>query len=318
VSAGEPRPGAAGAADALEVRVEFQAMASPCGLRLVGADEAALRAAGAAAVAEVQRIEAAYSRYRADSVVGRLNSLAGSGKALEVDDETQALLDFAGQLHALSDGRFDATSGVLRRAWDFRAARVPSAEEVQGLLTLVGWPLVRRRGREVELLHAGMQLDFGGFGKEYAADRAAAVLLAAGVRGGFVDLGGDLRLLGPRADGSAWRLGIRHPRQAGALLAEVELDSGALATSGDYERFFEVDGRRYAHVLDARSGWPVTHWRSISVVAPTCAAAGAVCTLAMLAGADAPAFLQAQGVPWLAVDAAGRVLGSLAPRAHGP
>jgi thiamine biosynthesis lipoprotein len=251
-------------------------------------------------------------------VVGRLNARAGRGEPLDVDDEMLALLDFAGQLHSLSGGRFDATAGVLRRAWDFRAARVPSADEVQALLPLIGWPMVRRSGRQVELERAGMELDFGGFGKEYAADRAAAVLLAADVRGGFVDLGGDIRLLGPRADGSAWRLGIRHPRQADALLAELDLAGGALATSGDYERFFEANGRRYAHVLDARTGWPVRHWRSVSVVAPTCAAAGAVCTLAMLAGDDAPDFLHAQGVPWLAVDASGRVVGTLAARAIGP
>jgi FAD:protein FMN transferase len=295
----------------VEIALEFQAMASPCGLRLVGADKALLQAAAAAAVAEVRRIEAAYSRYRADSVIGRLNARAGSGQAIEADDETLALLDFAGQLHSISGGRFDATAGVLRRAWNFRAARVPAAGEVSALLPLVGWPMVRRQGRHVELARPGMELDFGGFGKEYAADRAAAVLLAEGVCGGFVDLGGDIRIVGPRADGSAWRLGIRHPREAGGLLAEVDLAGGALATSGDYERFFEVDGRRYAHVLDARSGWPVADWRSISVVAPTCAAAGAVCTLAMLAGPAAPDFLQSQGVPWLAMDAAGAVTGTL-------
>jgi thiamine biosynthesis lipoprotein len=279
----------------------------------VGTDEALLRSAGAAAVAEVRRIEAAYSRYRPDSVVGRLNALAGSGQPLEVDDETLALLDFAGRLCTLSEGRFDATSGVLRRAWDFRAARLPSADAVQALLPLVGWPMVRRHGRQVGLERAGMELDFGGFGKEYAADRAAAVLRAAGVSAGFVDLGGDLAILGPRADGSPWRLGIRHPRDSKALLAEVDLAGGALATSGDYERFFEVDGRRWHHVLDARCGWPVEHWRSVSVLAPSCAAAGAVCTLAMLAGDAAPALLDAQGVRWLAMDAAGQLHGSWRP-----
>jgi thiamine biosynthesis lipoprotein len=172
----EPRHDSA--TGAVEVAAEFQAMASPCGLRLLGADEAVLRAAAAAAVAEVQRIEAAYSRYRPDTVVGRPNARAGRGEPLEVDDETLALLDFAGQLHTLSEGRFDARSGVLRRAWDFRAARLPSTDEVQALVPLVGWPMVRRRSRQVELTRLGMELDFGGFGKEYAADRAAAVLLA--------------------------------------------------------------------------------------------------------------------------------------------
>ncbi len=297
----------------IEGSFEFHALGGPCALRLVAADEAVLQRAGQAAAAEVRRIEAKYSRYRPDSVVSQLQARAGHGEPLEVDDETIGLLDFAGRLFELSEGRFDATSGVLRRAWDFRAGRLPGAAEVAALLPLIGWTQVRRRGRQVELLQPGMELDFGGFGKEYAADRAAAVLREAGVAGGTVNLGGDLRVLGPRADGDPWRLGIRHPRDAAALLGEVELAAGALATSGDYERFIEVDGRRYAHVLDARTGWPVAHWRSVSVVAPSCAAAGAVCTLAMLAGAAAPSLLEAQGVPWLAMDAAGQVHGTLAP-----
>jgi thiamine biosynthesis lipoprotein len=152
-----------------------------------------------------------------------------------------------------------------------------------------------------------MELDFGGFGKEYAADRAATLLQQLGVRSGLVNLGGDIRLVGPRPDGSAWRLGIQHPRHDTRLLAQLPLAGGALATSGDYERFFERAGRRYCHVLDPRTGWPVAHWQSVSVVAPACLAAGALTTVAMLKGAAAPDFLAGQQVAYLAVDAEGRV-----------
>lgn len=284
----------------------FQAMACRCELQLEGATPAALQAAADAAVAEVRRIEATYSRYRADSVVSRINAAAGSGRWLTVDAETASLLDFAGRLHADSGGRFDISSGVLRRAWDFSAAHVPSDAELQALLPLVGWPRVERGPQGVRLPLAGMELDFGGFGKEYAADRAAGVLMQQGVRHGFVNLGGDLRVVGPRADGRPWCIGIQHPRQADAVVASVDIAHGALATSGDYERFFvDADGLRHCHILDARSGRSVRHWQSVSVAAPLCVAAGALATIAMLMADDALDFLRAQGVAALAVDADG-------------
>lgn len=284
-----------------ELGFEFKAMGSPCQLRLVGGSEAALQAAGVIAIAEVRRIEQRYSRYREDSLVSRINAAAGTGRTIEVDAETAALFDFAAQLHAESAGRFDITSGVLRRAWQWGGSRVPSAAEIEALRPLIGWPQVHWDGRCIALPEAGMQIDLGGIGKEYAADRAAVLLAARGAAGGFVDLGGDIVVIGPRADGNPWRIGLQHPRQAGALLGSVELARGALATSGDYARFVKVGDRRYSHLLDATTGWPAGHWQSVSVVAPSCAAAGALATLAMLQDESAIDFLCAQGQPFLAV-----------------
>jgi thiamine biosynthesis lipoprotein len=154
----------------------------------------------------------------------------------------------------------------------------------------------------------GMELDFGGFGKEYAADRAATLLQEQGVKHGMVNLGGDIRLMGPRPDGRPWVIGIQHPRTPGTVMARMAVTEGALATSGDYERsFVDEDGRRYCHVLDPRTGWPVTAWRSVSVIAPACLAAGALTTIAMLKGSEALAFLDQQNVGYLAVDASGRM-----------
>jgi thiamine biosynthesis lipoprotein len=152
-----------------------------------------------------------------------------------------------------------------------------------------------------------MELDFGGFGKEYAADRAAEALLALGVRHGYVNLAGDLRAFGPRSDGTAWSVGIQHPREHGAVVACIALKVGALATSGDYERFFERDGQRYCHILDPRTGRSVTHWRSISVLAPQAIVAGAVSTIAMLKQETGLAYLQASGFDFLAIDHKGDV-----------
>ena len=280
-------------------------MSSACEIRLDGLPgdgEPALAAAAQRAISEVRRIEAKYTRYRDDSIVSRINAAAGARTPVEVDAETAALLDFAAQLHASSDGLFDITSGVLRRAWDFRAGRVPEAAALAELLPLIGWAQVEWQGQRMRLPRAGMEIDFGGFGKEYAADRAMAVLAATGQGHGFVNLGGDIRVLGPRADGSAWRFGIQHPRRCDATIASVDMREGALASSGDYERFFELDGRRYCHILDPRTGWPVTSWASISVTAPACAAAGALSTIAMLKGPQALAFLATQGATSLAID----------------
>ena len=285
----------------------FAAMASTCEVRIgaLGQRRAALLAAQA--IAEVRRIEAKYSRYRVDSVVSRINASAGSARPVAVDGETARLLGFAADLFAASDGLFDITSGTLRKAWDFRSGRLPQPGEIDALLPLVGWSQVQWDGASIALPHAGMELDFGGFGKEYAADRAATLLQQLGVRSGLVNLGGDIRLVGPRPDGSAWRLGIQDPRDDERLLAQLPLATGALATSGDYERFFERDGRRYCHVLDPRTGWPVGHWRSVSVVAPACLAAGALTTVAMLKGSAALDFLAAQQVAYVAVDSEGRL-----------
>jgi thiamine biosynthesis lipoprotein len=280
----------------------FQAMSSVCEVRLEGDGEDTLTEAANLAIDEVHRIELKYSRYRADSIVSRINAAAGCGEPVEVDDETASLIDFAAQLHGLSDGLFDITSGVLRKAWDFRAGRIPADAELQALLPRMGWSQVAWRDRRIALPRAGMELDFGGFGKEYAADRAMSVLAAQGQRHGFVNLGGDIRVLGPRADGSAWRFGIQHPRRADATLASVDMVDGALASSGDYERFFELDGRRYCHILDPRTGWPVSSWASVSVTAPACVAAGALSTIAMLKGTQALAFLNTQCATFLAAD----------------
>ena len=268
----------------------------------------------AAAIADVRRIEAKYSRYRDDSVTSAVNRAAG-GAPVAIDAETAALLAYADQCHRLSGGRFDVTSGVLRRAWNFRRSPpcLPDAAALAALCALVGWQEVEWDERSIRLPRSGMEIDFGGIGKEYAADRAAAILAERGVRHALVNLGGDVRALGGQADGTPWRVGVRHPRatDARAAIASVEIADGAVATSGDYERYIEVDGRRYCHLLDPRTGWPVRAWQSISVVAPLAVVAGSVATIAMLLADDAPDFLASQGLPWLGVDAAGEVCGTL-------
>jgi FAD:protein FMN transferase len=286
---------------------EFKAMASRCEVRLHAPDANTASAWAEAAIAEVRRIEAKYSRYRDDSVTTTINRAAGRD-AIRVDDETAHLIDFGAALYAQSDGRFDLTSGVLRRVWDFKAQRVPAQSAIDELLPLIGWSRVRWHDHSIELPRAGMEIDFGGIGKEYAADRAGNALVEHGARHGLVNLGGDVRVIGPAPDGTPWRIAVQHPRgAAGEILAHLDVARGALATSGDYERYLVVDRRRYCHIMDPRTGWPVEAWQSVSVVAPLTVAAGACATIAMLLDVESGlAFLRTQGVRYLAVDAAGQ------------
>ena len=231
---------------------------------------------------------------------------------MTVDAETAALLNYADAAYAQSEGLFDISSGVLRRAWDFKAQRVPEQRELDALLPLVGWKKLEWHAPLIRLPLAGMQIDFGGFGKEYAADRAAGVLAAMGIAHGLVDLGGDVRVLGPHPDGAPWLIGIRHPRAPESAIATVPLTHGAIASSGDYERYFEKDGRRYSHVLDPRTGWPVQGLASVSVLAQQCLIAGTGTTIAMLRGVTAGVeWLQQLGLPYLCVDASLQISGTL-------
>jgi FAD:protein FMN transferase len=272
-------------------RFTFRAMAADNEIQIHAVRERVARQAADAAIAEVLRIEAKYSRYRPDSVVSRINAGAG-GAAVRIDTETRDLLAYAHACFVQSGGLFDATSGVLRRAWRFETGRPASEDELAPLLRLVGWRRVELEASSVRLPERGMELDFGGFGKEYAVDRAAAVLRDAGIESALVNLAGDLMVLAPQPDGSPWRAGIRHPRHERALVATLPVASGALATSGDYERFVELDGVRHCHVLDPRTGRSARGFQSVTVHAPSCLVAGSASTIAMLKGRE-------PGLTWL-------------------
>jgi thiamine biosynthesis lipoprotein len=293
------------------LRRAFRAMGSPCELRLHpqrGTDPDAI---ADAAIEEVSRLERKYSRYRDDSLAIRINRCAGDDAGIEVDSETARLLDYAATAHAQSDGLFDPTSGILRRAWSRETTRLPTPEELAALLTHVGWQRLRWQAPRL-FLPAGMELDFGGFVKEYAADRAAELCRQLGARHGLVDLGGDLAVVGPHPDASPWRVGIRDPRDPENALATIELFAGAIATSGDYERFVVLDGKRYSHLLDPRSGWPVEGLAGVTVAAPHCLVAGSATTIAMLRGSEAEGWLRELGLPHLLVERDGGVRGPLA------
>ena len=272
----------------------FQAMGSPCEILVESGSDAETEQVGDIASSEAWRIEDRFSRYLDGNIVAQINSAAG--KPVEVDAETAALLDFSATLSELSGGRFDITSGVLREVWHFDGSdRVPSDDAVAAVLRRVGWHRVDWQA-PILRLELGMEIDLGGIGKEYAADRVAALVRDASPRGALVNLGGDLAVARTRTDGSPWKVGIESVESPGAD-AMIELSAGALATSGDARRFLVNNGVRYGHILDPTTGWPVADApRSVTVAADTCTQAGMLSTLAMLKGADAEIFLAEEGV----------------------
>ena len=244
--------------------------------------------------AEAWRIEDKFSRYLAGNIVDRINSAAG--KPVEIDDETADLMDFAVTLYRLSEHRFDITSGVLRHVWRFDGGdRIPCEASVKDILRLVGWHRVTWR-RPVLKMPMGMEIDLGGIGKEYAADRCTALARELGGSPCLVNFGGDLAATGRPGRRRSWKVAIEGD-ESGAPDRIIELKQGALATSGDARRFLLKNGIRYSHILDPTTGWPVPDApRSITIAADTCVEAGMISTLAMLKGAEAENFLAAQEV----------------------
>ena len=290
-----------------KTRIIFRAMACDNVIEVYAPTAILAEEAAQAAEREVRRIETKYSRYLPDSVVSGINLAAGKAP-IDIDAETSQLLAYADICYQQSDGLFDITSGILRRAWNFNASRPPSREVIAPLLPLIGWQRVVRSNGQIHLPEPGMEIDFGGFGKEYAADRAAAVLLSFGLHHAFVSLGGDVVVTGPHADGDPWHLGIRHPRREDEVVATLPISSGAIATSGDYERFLEFEGRRYCHILDPRTGESVPGFQSVTAFAPTCLVAGSITTIAMLKGERfGKRWLNDSGSKFLTVDAAGKI-----------
>jgi thiamine biosynthesis lipoprotein len=285
-------------------RHEVAAMSCRNVLQLYAEQEDKAAVVFAVAERELRRIETLWSRYRTDSIVSRINAAAG-GPPVEVDAETAHLLDYAQQAWQVSNGLFDITTGVLRQAWRFANGTAPDPAAIAACLPKIGWSRVEWSGRErpqIRLPQAGMEIDLGGLGKEYAADRIATLWRGHGIDG-LINLGGDIVATGS-ANQDAWRIGIQHPRRPSELAAVLPLVDGALATSGDYERCLIVDGKRYCHVLNPFTGWPVGELASVSVIAPSCLVAGTLATTAMLKGAEGEAWLAAQGVQHLVIPAA--------------
>ena len=249
---------------------------------------------------EAARIENKFSRYRNDNIIHAINH--SDGNPVEVDKETADLLDYAQQCYQLSDGLFDITSGILRHAWKFDGSdNIPEQQLIDDLLVHVGWQKLNWR-RPVITLQAGMEIDLGGIGKEYAVDRVAKLLRVETDSSCLINFGGDICVTKPRKTGVPWVIGIdgqSNSNQQHSVVPTIQLSKGAIATSGDARRYLVKDGIRYSHILNPKTGWAVTDApRSVTVAANTCTEAGILSTLALLHGANAEQFLIQQEVQY--------------------
>lgn len=290
----------------------FKAMGSLCQLKLYLPSNLNHIEVSRALIETVRHYENKYTRFKSTSLTSQINQAAGTGQRIKVDEETTKLLDYAHVLFTQSEGLFDITSGVLRNAWDFRKNIRPSDAQIHRVLPLIGWSAVEWKASSIYLPMKGMQIDFGGFVKEYIADVIANQCLSLGISYGLVNLGGDIKVIGPHPDGSAWQVGIQHPRIAGESIASIALSCGGIASSGDYERFMEVDGQRYCHLLNPKTGQSIQpYFSGVSVVANDCLIAGSFTTLALLKSEKEPEWIQDSGLPFLAIDQAMNVIGTL-------
>lgn len=272
-------------------------MGSPCEVRIVSHDKQYATRILTLAVQEVNRLNDKYSRYKTDSVTSLINQSAGCDKVFTLDDETSAIINYANVCFHQSDGLFDITSGVLRKAWNFKAGSMttthPSQTYLDELLDRVGWQKVYHQDKQFALPKKGMEIDFGGIVKEYAADAVASLCQQHGVSSGLVDLGGDIRVIGPYPEDDYWVIHIQDPRKEKASVKKLHIKHGGVATSGVYERFVELDGKRYSHLLNPATGWPVEDCpASLTILADQCLVAGSITTIAMLKGKDCAAWLQ--------------------------
>ena len=272
----------------------FNAMASRCEVLIRTADRAQAYIMAYQVLQETRRIEQKYSRFNHTSLLSRLNANAGDWQNIDV--ETSAILGFSKQCFDLSDGMFDITAGPILKLWNFGPdANVPTSLSIEGALQHVGFDKLSIEESRL-YLPRGMSLDFGGIAKEYACDRAASLLTRDYPhRAALVNLGGDIACTSVAE--MPWQVGIEDPSELDNAARTISLTAGGLATSGHTRRYLLDEGKRYGHILNLNTGYPVERAPlSVTVMAANCLVAGMLSTIAMLKGANAQAFMATQDV----------------------
>jgi len=267
-------------------KLAFHAMGTICRVQFQPPNATSARAYQNEVLEWVAQFEAKYSRFLNDSLISRINAAAGE-HWVEIDPETQTLLKFCGEMHFLTRGAFDATALPLIKLWNWKAnpSAIPDETQLRTALELCGWNKIQLRPDAVFLPRAGMSLDLGGVGKEYAVDRVVQLAASHGIANVLVDFGQDLCMRGAPTGKPAWHIGLEDPAHPGKCWTGVAIKDKAVATSGDYLRHFMINGRRYGHIIDPRTGYPVDNGcRAVSVIAPSCTVAGILSTTAFILG----------------------------------
>ncbi len=290
-------------------RYEGTAMGSSLEIEVFGPDQAVCDRAIGEARAEIDRLDRMMTDWKPDSPLMEVNRAAGV-RPVPVPPELFFIVERSLRVSELTVGAFDITFAGAGKLWNWRAPEpeVPAPETVKATLANVGWKDVALDFREktIYLSRPGMRLGLGAIAPGYAGDRALEKIRALGLRDGCVNMSGDVRVIGKKG-GAPWNVAITHPRKRGENLAILPVSNAAVSTSGDYERYFEKDGRRYCHIIDPRTGYPADRCQSVTIVAPTLAFADALATAVFVLGPEKGIEVveQLEGVEALVVSADG-------------
>jgi len=264
------------------------------------------------AIAEIRRIEKLISSWDPNSQTSAINQNAGI-QAVPVDDELIALIERSLYISKMTDGAFDISYASMDRIWKFDGSitLMPTPEKVAASVEKVGFEnvILDAKNNTVFLKEKGMKIGFGGIGKGYAADKAKALLIAKGVPSGIINASGDMNTWGQQPDGSDWKVAITNPLDKSKNFGLLPIKQGAVVTSGNYEKYVQLDGKRYTHIIDPRTGYPSSGILSVTVFAPKAEVADALATSVFVMGIDAglDRINQIPQIECIIVDDTGRV-----------
>jgi thiamine biosynthesis lipoprotein len=270
------------------VRHTFRALGTECMLHFMPENSTQATQFIVQATQWVEAFEARYSRYKTDSLISKINRHAGF-EWTTLTPEDEVVFGLCDSLHFLSQGIFDPTVLAVSRLWDYKAnpPSVPTYHEVKSAMELVGWKKVERKPGKIHLPKVGMQLDLGGFGKEYAVDCVAEIAIQLGIDNFLIDFGHDIRVKGRAPTAPLWHIGLEDPAKPETCWNTVAITDRSIASSGDYLRYFTHNNRRYGHIVDPRTGYPVpVDGASVTIIASTCLEAGLYATTAFILGPE--------------------------------
>lgn len=276
---------------AKEFRKTEKLMGNAFEITVVGADEVLAYQQIDSAIGEIKRIEQLFTTFKTDSQTNLINNNAGI-QAVKVDEEVFNLIERSLRLSRITNGFFDITyGGVDKSLWNFDRSmtRLPDSETAKKLVYLINYQnvILNRENSTVYLKEKGMRIGFGGIGKGYAAEMAKNVLQKQGVGSGIINASGDLTVWGTQADGKPWTIGIANPDQARLPFSYLNLTDTAIATSGNYEKYVKVGGKKYSHTINPKTGMPITGIKSVTVICPNAEIADAMATPISIMGVKA-------------------------------